>query len=67
MSIIRILGKHRPPGHAEETAVHHTISYHLSQAHTAHLRSAPSGIPRPVPPATRGQAGPGTPDPPGRS
>jgi NTE family protein len=38
MPISRILGKHRPPGHTEEIAVHHTISYQLAQARIAGLR-----------------------------
>ena len=36
--ISQILGKHRPPGHTEETAMHHSISYHMAQARIARLR-----------------------------
>ena len=38
MPISRILGRHRPPGRTEETAMHPTLSYHLAQARTADLR-----------------------------
>ena len=38
MPVNRILGSHRPPGHTEETAVHHAISCLLAQAHIADLR-----------------------------
>ena len=38
MSISRILGRHRPPGHTEDAAMYHTISYQLAQARVADLR-----------------------------
>ena len=38
MPISRILGRHRPPGRTEETAMHPALSYHLIQARTADLR-----------------------------
>jgi NTE family protein len=38
MSISRILGGRRPPGHTEETAMHHAISCQLAQARLADLR-----------------------------
>src|SRR5215471_5506696 len=38
MSMSRILGRHRPPGHTEETAMHHVISHQLAQARIAGLR-----------------------------
>jgi hypothetical protein len=38
MPISRILGRHRPPGRTEETAMHPTLSYHLAQVRTADLR-----------------------------
>jgi hypothetical protein len=38
MSISRIFGRHRTPGHTEHTAMHHTISYYLARACIADLR-----------------------------
>jgi hypothetical protein len=35
MSISRILGRHRPPGHTEETAMHPTIGYSSQPEWTA--------------------------------
>jgi hypothetical protein len=43
MSISRILGRHRPPGHTEETAMHPTISYQLARARIADLRHHAQG------------------------
>lgn len=38
MSLSRVLGRHRPQGRTEETALHPTISYCLAQARAADLR-----------------------------
>ena len=37
MSLSRVLGRHRPQGRTEETALHPTISYCLTQARAADL------------------------------
>ena len=37
MPISRILGKQRPPGHTEETAMHPTIIRYLAQVRVADL------------------------------
>ena len=68
MLVSRILGRHRPPGHTEETAVHDTISYYLAQARIAGLRqhaqrdalARAAGRARP---GRRARAAPGWPDP----
>ena len=68
MLVSRILGRHRPPGHTEETAVHDTISYYLAQARIAGLRqhaqrdalARAAGRARP---GRRAPAAPGWPDP----
>jgi NTE family protein len=44
MSISRILGRHRPPGHTEETAMHHAISHQLAQARRGRRRPSPRTV-----------------------
>ena len=38
MWISRVLGRYRPPGRTEETAMHPTVSYYLVQIRAAGLR-----------------------------
>jgi NTE family protein len=68
MSISRILGEHRPSGHIEEIAVHHTISYQLAQARIADLhqhaqQDTQARAARHARPGQRGHATPRRPDP----
>jgi NTE family protein len=44
MSISRILGRHRPSGHTEETAMHHAISHQLARARRVRRRPSPRTV-----------------------